>query len=92
MEILEEIYRVIQDRMENPREGSYVCGLVDRGLDAVLAKIEEESGEVLEAARIKDRGELIHEVADLLFHVLVLLGYKGVTPAEIEEELKRRRR
>jgi phosphoribosyl-ATP pyrophosphohydrolase len=91
MEIIEELYKVILDRKKNPQEGSYVSSLMHGGEEKVLAKVEEEAGEVIEAAKIGSRDELIHEVADLLFHLLVLLGYKEVPPSEIHDELKRRR-
>lgn len=92
MEILEELYEVILDRKNNPREGSYVSSLTAGGEKRILEKVEEEAGEVIEAAKIGSRDELIHEVADLLFHILVLLGYKGIAPSEVQDELKRRRR
>jgi phosphoribosyl-ATP pyrophosphohydrolase len=92
MEIIEELYKVILDRKKNPLESSYVSSLMHGGEETVLAKLEEEAGEVIEAAKIGSREELIHEAADLLFHLLVLLGYKEVSPSEIQDELKRRRK
>jgi phosphoribosyl-ATP pyrophosphohydrolase len=92
MEIIEELYRTILERKTVPKEGSYVASLMAAGEDRILEKVEEEAGEVLEATRVGTRDELIHEVADLLFHLLVLLGYKEITPQDISEELNRRRR
>ncbi|MFQ5800985.1 MAG: phosphoribosyl-ATP diphosphatase [Candidatus Hydrothermarchaeales archaeon] len=91
MEILEELYEIILERKNNPREGSYVSSLMHGGEEKILEKVEEEAGEVIEAAKTGSRDELVHEVADLLFHTLVLLGYKGIAPVEIQDELKRRR-
>jgi phosphoribosyl-ATP pyrophosphohydrolase len=90
MEIVEDIYNIIIERKMSTPEGSYVASLMSAGEDRILAKIEEESAEVIEATRIGTKQELIHEIADLIFHILVLMGYKDVTPEEIQNELKGR--
>jgi len=92
MEIIEELYQVILERRRNPRHGSYVSALLSSGEAGVIEKVREESEELLEAARLGSRDEVVWEAADLLFHVLVLLAQQGVTPGEVEEELRRRRR
>ena len=92
MEIIEELYEVVLDRKKRPREGSYVSTLMAAGQGRILEKISEESGEVIEAAEVGSKADLIHEAADLFFHLLVLLGYKGITPGDVQEELKRRRK
>jgi phosphoribosyl-ATP pyrophosphohydrolase len=92
MKIIEELYETIVDRKENPSPDSYVSSLLGRGEEKILGKLEEESNEVIEAAKIGSKEELIHEAADLLFHLLVLLGFKGVTPSDVQKELRRRRK
>jgi len=90
--ILSEVYRVIEGRRDNPSPNSYVSGLMGKGLEAILAKVEEESGELLTAAREEGRAEIVHEAADLIFHTFVLLAAKGIRIEEIFEEFRRRRR
>ncbi|MGH7900711.1 MAG: phosphoribosyl-ATP diphosphatase, partial [Thermodesulfobacteriota bacterium] len=87
---LEEVYQVIEDRKRNPREGSYVSGLFNEGLDRILKKVGEEAGETIIAAKNKSREEIIYEVADLWFHTLIALAYFGISPEEIYQELGRR--
>lgn len=89
-EILDEVFAVVEDRRDNPKEGSYVSGLLASG--KVLEKIEEEAEELVEAGKGEDRQALVHEAADLIFHAMVLLAAKGVKLDEVMEELKRRRR
>jgi len=91
-EILDEVFAVIENRRDNPRKGSYVASLLASGEDKVVGKIEEEAGELVKASRGEDKQEIIHEAADLIFHVMVVLAAKGVQLNEVMEELKRRRR
>ena len=91
-EILEEVFEVIKDRRDNPREDSYVSSLLDHGEEKVLGKVREESLELLEAAEEKDKGEIIHESADIIFHVMVLLAAKDIEFEEVMEELRGRRK
>ncbi|MBR5346545.1 MAG: phosphoribosyl-ATP diphosphatase [Deltaproteobacteria bacterium] len=88
--ILQEIYAVIQQRKNASPEESYVALLLSRGLDKILAKIGEEATETAIAGKGGVRAEMVHEVADLFFHVLVLLGYYDISPDEIWAELRRR--
>lgn len=92
MEIIEELYETILDRKINPAKDSYVSSLMGRGEKKILGKLQEESDEVIEAAKTGSKEELIHEAADLLFHLLVLLGFKGVTPSDVQNELRQRRK
>ena len=87
---LEEVYQVIEDRKRNPREGSYVSGLFNEGLDRILKKVGEEAGETIIAAKNNSREEIKYEVADLWFHTLIALAYFGISPEEIYQELGRR--
>ena len=89
-EILDEVFGVIEDRRDRPKEGSYVSGLLASG--KVLEKLDEEARELAEAAREKEKGAITHEAADLIFHTLVLLAESGVKLEEVMEELRRRRR
>ena len=86
----EEVFSVIEDRKRNPREGSYVSGLFEKGLDKILKKVGEEAGETIIAAKNGDRQEIIYETADLWFHSLIALSYFGITPEDIYQELGRR--
>ena len=90
-DILEAIYQIIQDRKQlGDGEKSYVKSLFDKGLDKILSKIGEEATEVAVAGKGGDPEEVVSEVADLLFHVLVLLGYYDLPPEKIYAELHRR--
>ncbi len=90
--IIEAVYRVILDRKHRFREGSYVAALLDEGREKILAKVKEEAEEVTEAARSGEKKELVHEVADLWFHTLVLLGNLDIAPGEVFAELAGRYR
>lgn len=90
-EILNELYQVISDRKQNPKEGSYTCYLFDKGLDKILKKVGEEASETIIAAKNDSKEQIVYEVSDLLYHLIVLLVEKGVTLEQIEEELKNRR-
>jgi phosphoribosyl-ATP pyrophosphohydrolase len=92
MKIIEELYDVIIDRRNNPIEGSYVSSLMAGGEERILGKVEEEFNEVVEAAKKGSKDEIIHEVTDLLFHLLVLMGFKEINLTDVEDELTRRRK
>lgn len=87
---LAEIYAVVQQRQEsNPKE-SYVASLFHKGLDKILKKVGEEASEVLIASKNGDKSQVVHEIADLWFHCLVLMVQQGVELKDIEEEFGRR--
>ncbi len=88
-EIIEAIYRVVLERKHAAPEGSYVAGLLTAGRERILEKILEEAGEVAAASRGAE-GELVHELADLWFHSLVLMGWHEHPPAGVFRELARR--
>ena len=91
--ILSEVYEVVKDRLRRPRPGSYVASLASRGLEAVASKVVEEAMELASAVKEGGRREVVHEAADLLFHVLVLLAVSGKAELnEVFEELRARRR
>ena len=88
--VVDEVYRVILERRDNPPEKSYVVSLLNKGLPKIGAKIMEEAGELVEAAGEDDRAHTVYEAADLLFHALVLLGSLDIHPDEVRVELQRR--
>ncbi len=90
--VMNELFATILDRQANPRPESYTVHLLNAGEDEILKKIGEEAMEVILAAKGQGNERLTSEVADLLYHVLVLLAARGLTPADVEEELVRRRR
>ncbi|PIZ71449.1 bifunctional phosphoribosyl-AMP cyclohydrolase/phosphoribosyl-ATP diphosphatase [Candidatus Peregrinibacteria bacterium CG_4_10_14_0_2_um_filter_43_11] len=83
---------VILDRQKNMPKNSYTTSLFRDGLDQMCAKVEEESDEVIKAAKQETRQRLIEEVSDLFYHTLVLMVEKGVSLGDIEEELERRQK
>lgn len=88
--ILQRVHDVIMDRKRNPQEGSYTCSLFSAGQEKVLKKVSEEASEVLIASMQEDRSQVIYEVADLFYHVLVLLGFHDIPLTAIYDELQRR--
>jgi len=87
---LDEVYEVIIDRKLNPKEGSYVSGLFEKGIDKILKKIGEEAGETIIGAKNEDKKEVIYETADLWFHSMIVLSYFDINPEDIYDELGRR--
>ncbi len=90
MSELEKQYAMIQDRKQNPEQGSYTNYLFDKGLEKILKKVGEESTEVIIASLSQSKEELVGEINDLLYHLQVLMVEKGVTMEDVEAELKRR--
>ena len=88
--ILQRVHDVIMDRKRNPQEGSYTCSLFTAGQEKILKKVSEEASEVLIASMAADRSQVIHEVADLFYHVLVLLGFHDIPLAVVYDELANR--
>ena len=85
--ILERIYDTIAERKAVRQPESYVSELLEGGVDRILKKIAEEAGEVILAAKNDKREEIVHEVADLFFHTLLVLGYHDITLDEVYQEL-----
>ena len=88
--VFEDVYKVIADRKVNPREGSYTNYLFDSGIDKILKKVGEECTEIVIAAKNPEPDEIKYEIADFLYHVMVLMAEKGITWDEIADELARR--
>ncbi|MDI6705537.1 MAG: bifunctional phosphoribosyl-AMP cyclohydrolase/phosphoribosyl-ATP diphosphatase HisIE [Bacillota bacterium] len=88
--ILEEIYATVEDRRDNPKEGSYTNYLLNKGIDKTLKKIGEESAEVIIAAKNPKAQETICEIADLFYHITVLMFQRGIRYEDIYGELRKR--
>ena len=86
-DILHQITEILDQRKGAPVGESYVAGLYAGGLEKILAKISEEAGETVEAGAGEDLEDLVHEVADLWFHCMVLLAYKGLGHEAVLDEL-----
>ncbi len=89
--IIEDLYQVIKDRKENPIEGSYTKYLFDKGIDKILKKVGEESTEVIVASKNEGKSEVITEICDLCYHILVLMAERDISLEEIRQELEKRR-
>ena len=89
-ELLEKLFRVIEERKAADPKSSYVAELYAKGLDATLRKVGEEAIETLLACKQDNNQEIIHETADLWFHTMVMLSHKGLHVNDILAELERR--
>ena len=90
-EVLSELFAVLEDRRQNPQQGSYTSSLFAKGEDRILKKIGEEAAETIIAAKNHSQGEVIYEMADLWYHCLVLLAAHKIDFAALIEELGKRR-
>ncbi len=90
LHVLEEVLATIEDRKKNPRKGSYTNYLFDKGLDKILKKIGEESTEIVIAAKNPNSSEVKYEIADFLYHMMVLMAQCGISWEEIAQELASR--
>jgi phosphoribosyl-ATP pyrophosphohydrolase len=84
------LFNIIEDRKANPTETSYTSSLFTGGLPKIAQKVGEEGTEVVVAALAQEDQRLIEEIADLIFHTLVLLSARGLSPAHIIAELEKR--
>ena len=84
---LDDLYALLNDRKEKLPEGSYTTYLFEKGLDKILKKVGEECTEVIIAAKAEDKKETVYEIADLAYHVLVLMVQAGITVDDIKAEL-----
>jgi phosphoribosyl-AMP cyclohydrolase / phosphoribosyl-ATP pyrophosphohydrolase len=90
--VLDRLYELIESRERERPSNSYTTYLFDEGLDKILKKVGEETAETIIAAKNEDRGRLVSEVSDLMYHLLVLLVARGVSLEEISRELGQRRK
>ncbi|MFP5356958.1 MAG: phosphoribosyl-ATP diphosphatase [Gammaproteobacteria bacterium] len=89
-DVLQQLYAVIQSRRGADPQASYVASLFGKGEDAILKKLGEEAAETLIAAKNPGADALVHELADLWFHSLVLLAHKGLPLERLTGELAQR--
>lgn len=88
--ILDQLAAVLESRKGADADSSYVASLYAKGLDKILEKVTEESNETVEAAQEEGTDHLVYEVADLWFHLMVLLAHKGLSHEQVLIELGRR--
>jgi len=86
----DQLYKLIQGRQTDPKEGSYTSYLFDKGIDKILKKVGEETTEVIVAGKGGEKDETVYEIADLYYHVMVLMVQMGITPEEVLSELAKR--
>lgn len=87
---LRGLYDLLMGRKADRPQGSYTTYLFDKGLDKILKKVGEESTEVIIAAKAEDKKETIYEIADLAYHVMVLMAQAGITVDDVQAELASR--
>ena len=84
------LYDLLAGRKAHPQEGSYTSYLFDKGLDKILKKVGEESTEVIIAGKAEDKAETVYEIADLAYHLLVLMVEAGISVDDVRKELASR--
>lgn len=89
---INDLYAVICERRDNPSAQSYTARLIAQGEDEIVKKVGEEAIEVILAAKGQGDQRVVEEVADLTYHVLVLLASRGIAPDAIRQELEKRHR
>jgi len=89
-DVLIDLQNVLQERKAAPAEKSYAASLYAKGLDTILKKVGEEAAETIIAAKNQDSSALVYEVADLWYHVMVLLASKDIPVTAVTDELARR--
>lgn len=86
----EALYKMIEGRKTEPKEGSYTTYLFDKGMDKILKKVGEESTEVIIAGAKNDKEETIYEIADLAYHIMVMMVEQGIELKDVTAELAKR--
>ncbi|NLT13602.1 MAG: bifunctional phosphoribosyl-AMP cyclohydrolase/phosphoribosyl-ATP diphosphatase HisIE [Clostridiales bacterium] len=87
---MEDLMTLIESRKTERKEGSYTTYLFDKGIDKILKKVGEESTEVIIAGKAGDRQETVYELADLVYHAMVLMIEMGISLDDVKNELKSR--
>lgn len=90
--IIETLYDIIKKRKESPVEGTYTSYLFEKGIDKILKKVGEEASEVIIGAKNNNHQETVYEIADLTYHVLVLMVNQNIPLEDIQNELIKRRK
>ena len=88
--ILNELMDVVRDRQVKRPEGSYTSYLFNEGQDKILKKVGEETSEVIIASKNDERGPIVYEMADLIYHLMVLMAYHGLSWDDVYRELGER--
>ena len=88
--VLQALYDTVLSRKQNKQEGSYTCYLFEQGLDKILKKVGEECSETIIAAKNGDNGETVYEIADLIYHLTVMMVNQGISLDEVLAELDKR--
>lgn len=86
----EELYAIIQEKAKGSSKGSYTASLTNEGIDRVAQKVGEEAVEVVIASKNDDKDLLVGEMADLIYHLLVLMNLKNISPTDIQQLLAER--
>jgi phosphoribosyl-ATP pyrophosphohydrolase len=89
---IDELYGIICQRRDNPSAQSYTARLIAQGEDEIVKKVGEEAVEVILAVKGQGDQRVVEEVADLTYHLLVLLAARGIEPEAVRAELERRHR
>jgi len=87
---IQEVYETILDRRDHPVEKSYTHYLFEQGVDKILKKVGEESAETIIAAKNGNNEDTVGEIADLTYHVLVLMAHQGITLDDLKAVLEQR--
>ena len=90
IDVLQALYETVIERRDNPQEKSYTCYLLDTGLDKILKKVGEECSETLIAAQNDSDSDLVGEISDLLYHLMVLMVKRGIPLEDVYAELAKR--
>lgn len=88
--VVNELYKTIVNRRDNPVEGSYTNYLLDKGVDKILKKVGEETSEVIIGAKNNSKEEMSYEISDLIYHLLVLMVDRGLGLEDVKAELLKR--
>ncbi len=88
--VLKALYETVLNRRDNKKEGSYTCYLFEKGIDKILKKVGEECSETIIAAKNGDNSETVYEIADLIYHLMVMMVEQGIELDEVLSELDKR--
>lgn len=89
-DVLKALYDTVIERRDHPQEKSYTCYLLDTGLDKILKKVGEESAETIIAAKNDSDSDLVGEISDLMYHLMVLMVKRGIPLEDVYAELDKR--
>lgn len=87
---IREVYATILDRRDHPVEKSYTHYLFEQGIDKILKKVGEEAAETIIAAKNGKKEDTVGEIADLTYHLLVMMAQQGITPEDVRDVLEQR--